>query len=93
MVPNRTDPYLKAPEQEKHVVRGAPGSEITALCYGEYFPSPGPRSNAEEPDSIDAHQRLNALVSEPSAFVAEFQGTTVLAMVVFAGSGLGITSV
>jgi glycerol uptake facilitator protein len=78
------NPYLKAREQEKHVIRGSPGSEITAMCYGEYFPSPGPLSNAEGPYSIDAHQRLNALVSEPSAFAAEFLGTLVLAMVVFA---------
>jgi glycerol uptake facilitator protein len=78
------NPYLRAREHEKHVLRGSPGSEITAMCYGEYFPSPGPLSNAEGPYSIDAHQRLNALVSEPSAFVAEFLGTLVLALVVFA---------
>jgi glycerol uptake facilitator protein len=78
------NPYLQAREQEKHVVRGSPGSEITAMCYGEYFPSPGPLSNAEGPYSVDAHQRLNALVSEPSAFLAEFLGTLVLAMVIFA---------
>jgi glycerol uptake facilitator protein len=78
------NPYLKAREQEKHVIRGSPGSEITAMCYGEYFPSPGPLSNAEGPYSIDAHQRLNSLVSEPTAFVAEFLGTLVLALVVFA---------
>jgi glycerol uptake facilitator protein len=78
------NPYLQAREQEKHVVRGSPGSEITAMCYGEYFPSPGPLSNAEGPYSLDAHQRLNSLVSEPSAFLAEFLGTLVLAMVVFA---------
>ena len=78
------NPYLQAREQEKHIVRGTPGSEITAMCYGEYFPSPGPLSNAEGPYSVDAHQRLNALVSEPTAFLAEFLGTLVLAMVVFA---------
>jgi glycerol uptake facilitator protein len=78
------NPYLKAREQEKHVVRGAPGSEITAMCYGEYFPSPGPLSNAEGPYSVDVHERLNTLVSEPTAFVAELLGTLVLAMVVFA---------
>jgi glycerol uptake facilitator protein len=76
--------YLKAREQEKHVVRGSPGSEITAMCYGEYFPSPGPLSNAEGPYSVDAHERLNVLVSEPTAFIAELLGTLVLAMVVFA---------
>jgi glycerol uptake facilitator protein len=78
------NPYLKAREQEKHVVRGAPGSEITAMCYGEYFPSPGPLSNAEGPYSVDVHERLNTLVSEPTAFLAELLGTLVLAMVVFA---------
>jgi glycerol uptake facilitator protein len=78
------NPYLKAREQEKHVVRGSPGSEITAMCYGEYFPSPGPLFNAEGPYSVDAHQRLNVLVSEPTAFLAELLGTLVLAMVVFA---------
>ncbi len=80
------NPYLRAREQEKHVVRGAPGSEITAMCYGEYFPSPGPLSNAEGPYSLDAHERLNVLVSEPTAFCAELLGTLVLAMVVFAVS-------
>jgi glycerol uptake facilitator protein len=80
------NPYLKAREQEKHVVRGSPGSEITAMCYGEYFPSPGPLSNAEGPYSVDTHERLNALVSEPTAFLAELLGTFVLALVVFAVS-------
>ena len=78
------NPYLKAREQEKQVVRGAPGSEITAMCYGEYFPSPGPLSNSPGPYSIDSHERLNSFVSEPSAFLAEFLGTLILAMVVFA---------
>ena len=77
-------PYLKMREDEKHVVRGSAGSEITAMCYGEYFPSPGPLSNSEGPYSVDAHQRLNQLVSEPAACLAEFLGTLVLALVVFA---------
>jgi glycerol uptake facilitator protein len=78
------NPFLTAREREKHVARGSPGSEITAMCYGEYFPSPGPLSNAEGPYSVDAHERLNALVPESSAFLAEFLGTLVLAAVVFA---------
>jgi glycerol uptake facilitator protein len=78
------NPYLVLREQEKQVVRGLPGSEITAMCYGEYFPSPGPLSNAEGPYSIDAHMRLNALVSEPAAFLAELLGTLILALVIFA---------
>jgi glycerol uptake facilitator protein len=77
-------PYLTAREQERQVVRGRPGSEVTAMCYGEYFPSPGPLSNASGPYSVDAHERLNAMVSEPTAFLAELLGTLVLAAVVFA---------
>src|SRR5690606_14038767 len=34
-------PALREVEQRKGVVRGQPGSEITATCYGEYFPAPG----------------------------------------------------
>ncbi|MDR3621897.1 MAG: aquaporin [Paludisphaera borealis] len=78
------NPYLKLREEAKNVVRGAAGSEITAMCYGEYFPSPGPLSNAEGPYSIDRHERFNKLVSEPAACLAEFLGTLVLALVVFA---------
>ena len=78
------NPYLKAREQEKQVVRGTPGSEITAMCYGEYFPSPGPLSNSPGPYTIDSHERLNTFVSEPTAFLAEVLGTLILAMVVFA---------
>ena len=78
------NPYLKAREQEKQVVRGSRGSEITAMCYGEFFPSPGPLSNAAGPYSLDAHERMNSMVSEPAAFLAELVGTAILAIVVFA---------
>jgi glycerol uptake facilitator protein len=78
------NPYLRARELEKEVVRGSPGSEITAMCYGEFFPSPGPLSNAAGRYSVDAHERLNLLVSERAACLAEFLGTLVLAVVVFA---------
>ena len=77
-------PLLAAKEQEKHVVRGEPGSQITAMCYGEYFPSPGPLANAPGPYSEDAHKQLNGMVSERSAFLAEALGTLILALAVFA---------
>ena len=54
------------------------------MCYGEYFPSPGPLSNSPGPYSIDTHERLNSFVSEPAAFLAELLGTVILAMAVFA---------
>ncbi len=77
-------PFLTAREQEKHVARGQPGSEITAMCYGEYFPSPGPLANSPGPYSEEAHQQLNSMVSERMACFAEALGTLVLALVVFA---------
>jgi len=76
--------FLTAKEQEKGVVRGQPGSEITAMCYGEYFPSPGPLAGAAGPYSAASHQRLSRMVSEPTAFLAETLGTLILALVVFA---------
>jgi glycerol uptake facilitator protein len=75
---------LAAKEQEKHVVRGGPGSQVTAMCYGEYFPSPGPLAASAGPYREDAHRRLNDLVSERSAFLAELLGTAILALAVFA---------
>ena len=36
------NPYLEAREQEKHVARGSPGSEITACATGGISPAPAP---------------------------------------------------
>jgi glycerol uptake facilitator protein len=77
-------PLLDAKELEHSVVRGKPGSEVTAMCYGEYFPSPGPLFNSPGPYTQEAHDRHNRLVSECTAFLAEMLGTAVLALVVFA---------
>jgi glycerol uptake facilitator protein len=73
---------LAAKEREKGVVRGGPGSEVTAMCYGEYFPNPG-ALGAGRYDS-DAHAALKELVSPQVAFGAEALGTAILALVVFA---------
>lgn len=77
-------PYLAAKEQEKHVVRGQAGSEVTAMCYCEYFPNPGPLATSPEPYSAEVQARLDALVSEPVACLAEIVGTLFLALMVFA---------
>src|SRR5947209_13182675 len=77
-------PYLTEKEKDKRVIRGGPGSEITAMCYGEYFPNPGRLAAAEGAYRADDHAKLNALVSEPAACAAEFLGTLVLALSVFA---------
>ena len=77
-------PYLAAKEKEKHVVRGQAGSEVTAMCYCEYFPNPGPIAGSTEPYSEQAQVQLDAMVSEPIACLAEIVGTMLLALVVFA---------
>jgi glycerol uptake facilitator protein len=79
-------PYLDAKEQQKGVVRGRPGSEITAMCYGEYFPNPGSLAGGDEPYSAVAHDALNRRVSESAACLAEVIGTMILALVVAAVS-------
>jgi glycerol uptake facilitator protein len=79
---------LKEKEDVKGVVRGEPGSEITAMCYGEYFPNPGGLADGTEPHSAAAHVALNELVSEPVACFAEILGTAVLALVVAAVADL-----
>jgi glycerol uptake facilitator protein len=56
------------------VVRGGPGSEISAMCYGEYFPNPGLGTDAA----------AWAKVPMLAAFAAELVGTAILALVVFA---------
>ena len=33
--------HIERREQDRGVIRGEPGSELTAMCYGEYFPNPG----------------------------------------------------
>jgi len=75
-------PYLHAKEESKGVVRGQPGSEITAMCYGEYFPNPGALADDDEPYDSSAHEQLNQLVSQPIACLAEIVGTAILALVV-----------
>lgn len=76
-------PLLADLEVKKQVVRGQPGSEISAMCYGEYFPNPGSLAGGTEPYSAAKHAELNRLVSEPSAFLAEVLGTALLAVIVF----------
>lgn len=77
-------PYLLAKEEQKNVVRGEPGSEITAMCYGEYFPNPGSLAGGEGYYSASDHERLNERVPEWAACFAEVIATLLLALVVCA---------
>ena len=84
-------PFLLAKEQAKGVERGKPGSEITAMCYGEYFPNPGALAGGDAPYSSAAHEGLNQLVSVRAACLAEFLGTFILGLVVVAVTEPGNT--
>jgi glycerol uptake facilitator protein len=57
------------------ITRGAPGSEKSAMVYGEYFPNP-----AMVPGQIPSVQE----VSELTAMLAEGLGTALLALFIFA---------
>ncbi len=70
------------------VVRGQPGSEITAMCYGEYFPNPGPLFDEAAPYSPERHAEFNKRVPHLTAFLAEVLGTAILALVVCAVSNV-----
>jgi glycerol uptake facilitator protein len=61
-------------EQANHLVRGQPGSEASAMVFGEYFPSPGGHPLTAE---------AGTLISPPAAFGAELIGTAILLLVVF----------
>lgn len=73
-------PTLKTIEDRYGVMRGEPGSEITASCYGEYFPNPG--ALKLEPYSVEEHASLKETVPHSVAFLAELLGTAILAIVV-----------
>lgn len=77
-------PQLEAKEKEKWVTRGDPGSVVTAMCYGEYFPNPGGLAAGNEPYSVEKHAEWRALGSPTLAFLAELFGTLILGFVVFA---------
>jgi glycerol uptake facilitator protein len=66
---------LRTFEQTNNIVRGGPGSEASAMVFGEYFPSPGGR-----PLTPEARLRMSAR----TAFAAEVLGTAILLVVIFA---------
>jgi glycerol uptake facilitator protein len=61
-------------EATNKIVRGAEGSEASAMVFGEYYPSPGGR-----PFTTEIRKRMTT----PRAFVAEVVGTAVLLLVIF----------
>jgi glycerol uptake facilitator protein len=67
---------LIAFEHANGIVRGTPGSESSAMIFGEYFPNPGGHPFTED---------IRARVSHLTAIVAEIIGTAIL-MIVILGS-------
>jgi glycerol uptake facilitator len=65
---------LGAYESSHQIVRGAPGSEATAMIFGEFFPNPGGHPLAES---------ARLVVSLPTAFLVEALGTGILVLVIF----------
>jgi glycerol uptake facilitator protein len=60
-------------ERSKGLLRGGPGSELSAMVFGEYFPNPAIYGTTEEAWRV---------VSLKSAFLAEMVGTALLAFLV-----------
>lgn len=76
--------FISAKEKQKQVVRGEPGSIVTAMCYGEYFPNPGSIATEPGPYDPEAHAALRSRFGHGAAWLAEFSGTLVLGCLVFA---------
>ncbi|TAK20641.1 MAG: ABC transporter permease subunit [Chloroflexota bacterium] len=62
-------------EAASGITRGAPGSELSAMVFGQYFPNPA---------IFGADPAVRALVTPFQAFLVEMFGTAVLAFIVFA---------
>ncbi len=60
-------------ERQRGLLRGGPGSELSAMVFGEYFPNPAVFGTDEQAWRV---------VSERSAFIAEMVGTAMLAFIV-----------
>ena len=60
-------------ERAKGLLRGGPGSELSAMMFGEYFPNPAVYGSAEDAWRV---------ITPTSAFIAELIGTAMLAFIV-----------
>jgi MIP family channel proteins len=67
-------PFLARFETANNLVRGDPGSELSAMVFGEYFPNPAIFGTSEQ-----AH----SLISPLGAATIEAFGTAILVLVIF----------
>lgn len=65
---------ITAYEAKHGIVRGASGSEASAMVFGEYFPNPGGKALTGE---------TRATMTPSAAFGAEVAGTAILLLVIF----------
>ena len=67
--------FIRRFEEQQGVTRGEPGSQLSAMMFGEYFPNPGAAGTGEAAMS---------LVSPLGAMAVEAVGTGILVLVIFA---------
>ncbi len=65
---------IAAFEDAHHITRGAPGSEASAMIFGEFFPNP---------DGSPLTEAARETVPHGTALFAEFLGTLLLALAIF----------
>jgi glycerol uptake facilitator protein len=65
---------IAAYEKKNGIARGEPGSEATAMVFGEYFPNPGGKALTAE---------TRSMLTPGVAFAAEVIGTAILVLVIF----------
>ena len=71
-------------EHKNAIVRGAPGSELSAKVFGEFFPPPSAKTPSDAPPSARLPEAaIDDLVTPTSAFAIEVIGTAVLLLVIF----------
>ncbi len=67
-------PFITRFEQTNGYARGAPGSQHSAMIFGQYFP---------DPNTIGVDAAARALVSAPAAAAIEALGTAILVLIIF----------
>ncbi len=67
--------FIRRFEEQHGLERGEPGSQLSALMFGEYFPNPG---------MMGVDETAQALVSPLSAAAVEAVGTGILVLMIFA---------
>ena len=67
-------PFITRFEQAHGYTRGAPGSQRSAMIFGEYFP---------DPNTIGVDAAARALMTAPAAAAIEGLGTAILVLIIF----------